>query len=329
MLEDIRRLPTDTKAEVLKQELEKLRIGGYAQAMVFTQYTDSMDFLREQVTSQTTLRVMCFSGRGGEVRENDGRWHAISRDEAKRRFRSGQADVLLCTDAAAEGLNFQFCGALINYDMPWNPMRVEQRIGRIDRLGQEHAKIRIINLHYEDTVETDVYMALRRRINLFESVVGTLQPILARLPSVITSHVLNPSNRDPEARSALAEEVEQQAEAAKQEGFDLDAMLDVGLQEPPRPAPKLSLSDLELVLQRSDALPSGLVVKKLQTGEYSYQGPGMSHPIRVTTRPGYYDEHSESVELWSFGSPCFPALDSSSEQEPLYQSIAELLREGH
>ena len=50
----------------------------------------------------------------------------------------GEAEVLLCNDAAAEGLNFQFCGALINYDMPWNPMRVEQRIGRIDRLGQEH-----------------------------------------------------------------------------------------------------------------------------------------------------------------------------------------------
>jgi superfamily II DNA/RNA helicase len=59
-----------------------------------------------------------------------GRWRAISREEAKRRFRTGEADVLLCTDAAAEGLNFQFCGSLINYDMPWNPMRVEQRIGR-------------------------------------------------------------------------------------------------------------------------------------------------------------------------------------------------------
>ena len=64
-----------------------------------------------------------------------------------------------CTDAAAEGLNFQFCGGLVNYDMPWNPMRVEQRIGRIDRLGQVHKTIRVVNLHYEDTVETDVYVA--------------------------------------------------------------------------------------------------------------------------------------------------------------------------
>ena len=68
---------------------------------------------------------------------------------------------MLCTDAAAEGLNFQFCGAVINYDMPWNPMRVEQRIGRIDRVGQTNATIRIVNLHYEGTVETDVYRALR------------------------------------------------------------------------------------------------------------------------------------------------------------------------
>jgi superfamily II DNA or RNA helicase len=328
LLADIRRLPPDTKAECLRQELEKLRTSDYAQAMVFTQYTDTMDFLREQVTRRTTFRVMCFSGRGGEVQENDGRWRRISREEAKRRFRVGQADVLLCTDAAAEGLNFQFCGALINYDMPWNPMRVEQRIGRIDRLGQEHKKIRIINLHYEGTVEADVYMALRRRINLFESVVGRLQPILARLPSVITGHVLDPRNRDPDARSALTGNLEQQAEAAKQEGFDLDAMLDADLQEPPRPAPKLTLADLDLVIQRSDALPPGLVVKKLQNGEYAYQPPGMAQPVRVTSKADYYEEHSESVELWSAGSPCFPTMDDMPEQEISDINIAELLGTG-
>ena len=88
----------------------------------------------------------------------------IDREQVKRRFRDGDADLLLCTDAAAEGLNFQFCGALVNYDMPWNPMRVEQRIGRIDRVGQRHATIRVVNLHYDGTVETAVYRALRRRI---------------------------------------------------------------------------------------------------------------------------------------------------------------------
>ena len=102
-------------------------------------------------------------------------------------------------------------------------MRVEQRIGRIDRLGQQHAKIRIVNLYYEGTVEADVYTALRLRFNLFESVVGRSQPILSRLPSVIAGHVLDHRNRDADARAALTGDLERQAEAAKQEGFDLDA----------------------------------------------------------------------------------------------------------
>jgi SNF2 family DNA or RNA helicase len=327
LLEQIRQLPPDTKADRLSKELEKLRADGYSQTMVFTQYTDTMDFLRDELAAKTSLRVMCFSGRGGEVRETDGRWRTISREEAKRRFRTGQADVLLCTDAASEGLNFQFCGSLINYDMPWNPMRVEQRIGRIDRLGQQHAKIRIVNLHYEGTVEADVYMALRHRINLFESVVGRLQPILAKLPGVIAGHVLTRHSSDPDARSALAGDLEQQAEAAKQDGFDLDAMLDADLQEPPRPAPKFSLPDLDLVLQRADSWPLGLVVKKLQDGEYAYQSPGMAKPVRITTRPDYFDDHSDSLELWSPGSPSFPAPEVEANPQELADiTIPALLR---
>lgn len=325
LLEDIRRLPTDTKALRLREELEKLRADDYGQAMVFTQYTDTMDFLRDRLAEETSMRVMCFSGRGGEVRESDGRWRVVSRDEAKRRFRVGLADVLLCTDAAAEGLNFQFCGALINYDMPWNPMRVEQRIGRIDRLGQEHQKIRIVNLHYEGTVETDVYMALRRRINLFESVVGRLQPILARLPSVISGQVLAGRGSDPQARSALAGELERQAEEAKQGGFDLDAVLDADLQEPSRPEPKLTFEDLDAVIRRPDVLPAGVVVKQLSAGEYSYQAPGMARAVRVTTRSDYYDQHGESLELWSFGSPCFPSPEVTEESTPPGQTLRDIL----
>ena len=74
-------------------------------------------------------------------------------------------------------------------------MRVEQRIGRIDRLGQLNPVIRIINLHYDDTVETDVYRALRTRIGLFESVVGRLQPILSQLPQRISQSVLTHRDR--------------------------------------------------------------------------------------------------------------------------------------
>jgi len=213
LLAEVRKLPPDTKLTALKQELESLRTSGYIQVMVFTQYTDTMDFLRDELRSMPGLRIMCFSGRGGEVLSSDGSWMQISRDDIKKRFHDGKADVLLCTDAAAEGLNFQFCGALINYDMPWNPMRVEQRIGRIDRLGQKYSDIQIVNLHYEGTIEKDVYGALGKRIGLFQSVIGKLQPILSQLPKRIAGAVLSGGVKSAESRDALINALEEEVKS--------------------------------------------------------------------------------------------------------------------
>lgn len=307
LLADIRKLPPDSKAETLAKELRALKAAGFAQAMVFTQYTDTMDFLRVRLADEPDLRVMCFSGRGGEIREKDGTWRAVSREVAKRHFREGKADVLLCTDAAAEGINFQFCGSLVNYDMPWNPMRVEQRIGRIDRLGQKHPVIRIVNLHYKDTVEADVYLALRKRINLFTSVVGRLQPILAKMPGVIAQTVLAGKGANKDARAGVVGDLEQAAALAESAGFDLDGFVDADLEEPPQPEPTLSLEDLEKIAGRADLLPGGITAKPLGVGEFSYLAPGQTSLVRVTTRAEYFDDHADSLELWSMGAPCFPS----------------------
>jgi superfamily II DNA/RNA helicase len=279
--------------------------------MVFTQYTDTMDFLRRYLGSQTNLKLMCYSGRGGEVRNADGTWSRISRDEAKRRFREGQADVLLCTDAAAEGLNFQFCGAVVNYDMPWNPMRVEQRIGRIDRLGQENAVIRIVNLHYDDTIETDVYRALRSRIGLFESVVGRLQPILSQLPKRISDTVLTAKDRG----SVVAEIEDAVAQAGS--GLDLDAATADDLEIAARPAPLYDMDDIDRVANSETALPAGIEVTGLSRREYAYLAPGMAQKVRITTDPDYYQEHTGSMELWSPGNPLFPTPEVTAEREEL------------
>jgi hypothetical protein len=300
LIRRIQALPPDSKLEKLRVVLEELRTAGYDRAMVFTQYTDTMDFLRDQLSRNSAVRLMCYSGRGGEIRSADGTWRVISRDDAKRRFREGQADVLLCTDAAAEGLNFQFCGAVVNYDMPWNPMRVEQRIGRIDRLGQEHPIIRIVNLHYDDTVETDVYRALRNRIGLFESVVGKLQPILSQLPKRISATVLTNTGRD-----RIVSDIESALDEAGT-GLDLDAATDAGLELAPRPLPLYDFDDLDRIVTSESARPAGIHVNGLAQREYSYLAPGMDQPVRITTDAEFYQEHTESVELWSAGSPVFP-----------------------
>ena len=318
LLESIRSLPPDSKLDWLTETLDKLASQGYGQVMVFTQYTDTMDFLREALRSRTGLRLMCFSGRGGEIPSGSGQsvWFRIDREQVKRRFRDGEADVLLCTDAAAEGLNFQFCGAIINYDMPWNPMRVEQRIGRIDRVGQHHESVRVVNLHYKNTVETDVYQALRKRIGLFEQVVGRLQPILARMPSAVKAAVLAGRNSN-DARN-IADRIQEQVAANSPDGFDIDESLDSETEMPERPPSPITMDDLDRVIRDPDLMPPGVQVQPMGPREYGLLAPGMNEPLRMTTDPEYYEENSESVELWSPGNPFFqiPELPQDTEFPP-------------
>ena len=327
LLDRIGRLPPDSKLGSLKEILHDLSRAGYGQAMVFTQYTDTMDFLRGELLKDTDFRLMCFSGRGGEVPEAGGYWRGIDRDEAKRRFRAGEADILLCTDAAAEGLNFQFCGALVNYDMPWNPMRVEQRIGRIDRLGQEYQVIRIVNLHYEGTVETDVYRALRHRIGLFQSVVGRLQPILAQVPRRISETVLSGGSRDDGERANIVEAIERQTQEAEGRGFDIDAVTESDLAMPERAPSPVTMEDLDRVIRSPDLMPPGFEVKPMGRREYGVRKPGMKDRVRVTTDPKYYEEHSESLELWSPGNLLFtpPELLAREREPPPGRTLKEVL----
>ena len=327
LLAGIDRLPPDSKLKILKDVLGELNEAGFAQTMVFSQFTDTMDFLREALRGEAAPRLMCFSGRGGEIPTADGGWRRIGRDEAKRRFRDREADILLCTDAAAEGLNFQFCGALVNYDMPWNPMRVEQRIGRIDRLGQAHPVIRIVNLHYEGTIETDVYRALRSRIGLFEAVVGRLQPILAQLPRTIAGAVVSGAGREGAERTRVTDAIERQARQAEAGGFDLDAVLDADVTLPDRPPSPMTMEDLDRVIGSPGLMPPGTDVQPLASREYGLLAPGMRERLRVTTDPAYYEEHAESVELWSPGNPLFnaPELLAASEALPEKKTLADFL----
>lgn len=315
LLNQIRSLPHDTKADHLVARLAELRKAGYEQVMVFTQYTDTLDFLREKLRSP---EIMCFSGRGGEILSASGRdWQQIGRDTAKQKFLEGEASVLLCSEAAAEGLNFQFCGALVNYDMPWNPMRVEQRIGRIDRLGQKHQAIQIVNLHYEGTVEADAYRVLRERIGLFQSVIGKLQPILAELPQRLSQAVLEPGG-GTSTRSGIAGDIAARLQAAEADSFDLNALTDDDWKPRQRPQPALTLADLGRILHRAELMPPGQQSQRLGSKEFSLRLPGRQAPLRITTDPGFYEQNADSVELWSPGNPIFlpPDPETAPPIEP-------------
>ncbi|WP_254862276.1 helicase-related protein [Halovivax gelatinilyticus] len=215
----------DPKIGQLKADLDELTRQGHNRAIVFTQYTDTMDFIREGLLSVHGETVATYSGRGGEIYDSDTEsWVQVGKERVKREFAAegGQVEILVCTDSASEGLNLQECGALINYDLPWNPMRVEQRIGRIDRIGQEFPEVTILNYSYEDTVETDIYERLDARIGLFENVVGDMQPILSGVSSQIRSATLE-TDRDEsgtaveEADQELSTKIDQQEQSDRVE----------------------------------------------------------------------------------------------------------------
>ena len=114
-------------------------------------------------------------------------------------FRSGAFEILLASKVASEGLDFEFCSAVVNYDLPWNPMEVEQRIGRIDRIGQVEKKIGILNFYTPGTIETDIIERVMERIGVFEHAIGELEPILdaqwADVESLLFNFTLDPEQK--------------------------------------------------------------------------------------------------------------------------------------
>jgi hypothetical protein len=337
LLAQVRRLPVDSKAIRLGQVLRSLQVGSfhalndsllapYPQAIVFTQYTDTLDYLRDYLKGEG-FSILCYSGRGGEWLQPDGRWKNLSREETKRRFRAGDAQVMVCTDAAAEGLNFQFCGALINFDCPWNPMRIEQRIGRVDRLGQRFNRIAIVNLMYEGTVETDVYRALRTRINLFTAVVGRLQPILSAMPQLIATVALTGADSRQQARANLIAHLRHEVDTPAPDAFDIDDAIEAALETTSRPPAPYGLEDLGRLLDHQNLLPPGCEAKRANTKDIFWRQPG-SPEVAVTTDPAFFEEHSDSVEFWSPGGPAFPKPEPACDASLLVTSsyLRELLR---
>jgi hypothetical protein len=146
--------------------------------LVFSEFTDTVEYLRDELFPSLGAGVACYTGGGGSVYENSN-WRRVSKDEITRRLDNGELRVLLCSDAASEGLNLQVASALINYDLPWNPARVEQRIGRIDRIGQSANELRIVNLVLANSVDERVYQVLSNRCDLFQNYVGAMQPVLS------------------------------------------------------------------------------------------------------------------------------------------------------
>jgi SNF2 family DNA or RNA helicase len=324
LLKSISKLGTDSKALRLIEELKNAFSDGYDKAIIFTQYTDTMDFLKDFLADRLDAPIGCFCGDGGQRRDISGGWIPCTKEQIKNLLKEGKIRILICTDAAGEGLNLQFCGLLFNYDLPWNPMKVEQRIGRIDRIGQKYDNIRIVNFAYADTVEADVYFALSQRIGLFTGVVGKLQPILAQLPKQFEAATLVPQEHRERARHDIRSNVEQFVNEAEAKSFDIDDVSDMDLDLPRFPAPPMEPSDMDRVLRDERLLPPGVECRELERSTYALRIPGQMEFARITTAPSIFDEHFESHQLLQPGAPLFQVMANLCQAEVSEEKLQEI-----
>jgi ERCC4-related helicase len=149
--------------------------------ILFSQYYDTVRWIGDEMAKRAEfmgidIGLYAGSNRSGFWRE--GRFQRCDRNELKENVRSGNLKLLLGTDAASEGLNLQRLGTLINIDLPWNPTRLEQRKGRIQRIGQARREIWIANLRYRDSVEDRVHQVLANRLEAIHGLFGQIPDTL-------------------------------------------------------------------------------------------------------------------------------------------------------
>lgn len=311
----------DSKVEQLLQDLNYI-LRKRNTVIVFTQYTDTMDYLRDKLREVYGSHVACYSGRGGE-KWNGIAWIPVPKEQIKREFREGEdIKILVCTEAASEGLNLQTCGVLINYDMPWNPMRVEQRIGRLDRIGQRYDRVWIRNYFYKDTIEARVYQALASRINWFESVVGNLQPILAQVGQAIQRLAMSTFAERDKLLSDTIAEIERQLDEQNAFALNVYEVRSAGISYASPESPLL-LSDLESFLLHSHHFGKRFRPHPDIEGAYILETP--DGELGVTFNTQLFDEYPNSLHLLSYGSPVLSALLAEAKP-PECRSDGILLR---
>jgi superfamily II DNA or RNA helicase len=165
LIERAREIDVDRKAKRLREAIENLLAEDPDEkVLVFTEYTDTLEYLRDEILSDY------------DVAQIHGGLSQPARREQVEKFRN-DANIMLATDAAREGINLQFAHIMVNYDLPWNPIRIDQRLGRLHRYGQDQ-KVNIYNLFVEDTRESDILETLVTRVDTIEEDLGVSSDVL-------------------------------------------------------------------------------------------------------------------------------------------------------
>ena len=187
----------DRKLEALRKIIRDRQSVQKNKLMVFSSFRHTLAYLYEHLRFEEFRVGMVHGGTPDDERV-----------ELRDRFEKPSAendslDVMLFSEVGCEGLDYQFCDCIVNYDLPWNPMRIEQRIGRIDRMGQESKRVTIFNLITPGTIDADIYERCLLRIGVFESALGGSEEILGEITTELREIAENYDLTEEERREKL------------------------------------------------------------------------------------------------------------------------------
>ena len=277
----------DAKLNRLYDELQRLRQAGHSHVLIFTQFYDTLQWLAARLEAKAEYVDVLH---GGDQRLG-------SRDERLRKFRQQQEGLLICTETASESLNLQFCSAVINYDIPWNPMTLEQRAGRVDRIGQAKPVVEVINLFYRDTAEHDAYDAVARRMADITEHVGEYPPIIA---AAVQRIIKDEKNADAELNRIIG-----------QNTFDLNRLNAEWEAAPAEPTPKISMADFEKPLRQHALMPAGWSVKHAGGKHWVITQPDGTSATYTTDAEAYQD--ADGRLQWWQGPISYGAFADSTD----------------
>jgi SNF2 family DNA or RNA helicase len=208
----------DSKFSALSEKFKEfLSADSEAKAIVFTSFRGTARYLVDRFSAENVEAGLLMGGAG------------FDKEAVVSSFRKDRnCRVLVCTDVAAEGVDLQFCRLVVNYDLPWNPMRIEQRIGRIDRIGQQSKRILVWNFVHKDTIDALILKRLDERIGVFESTLGGTEEVLGQVKKLEDVLLSKRLTREEEAdlieQTALAiEDSKRKQEELEREAIQLVA----------------------------------------------------------------------------------------------------------
>ena len=300
------------KAEKLREIVRKLKSGKCKKILIFTQFRTTQDYLKNILHD---FSVELFNGSMDKDKK----------EEAILNFKEN-ADILISTEAGGEGRNLQFCNVLINYDLPWSPVKIEQRIGRIHRFGQA-SDVYVYNFSTKDTVAERILTVLIKKLKLFEESIGTPDILLGQIEEELNLNDIFMKMASSKNSKKIYSEIDGKLEAARVSYEKLNELaiakkMDFNYDE----YYKVTLRDREYSNKRIENFvsslrdKSGLVDKYISTKHkitrlYTIRELPDGTPAKKGTFDSTKALDNENLEFLAFGNPIVDTLVDKCHEE--------------